>query len=230
MGLPVRASGGERVSGRLVNELAALGEMVEQLTAFSRASSFRSPDVRWAALDRQLESQIDGRRVLVVGADVHEDAAAFAARGASYVLGCASPPPVDQTEPSESGVVELRQLPWQELDPVGCGVFDLVHCDGLLHRVTEPLLLLHRLRSMTVPGGLLLIGSVMLTDPERSEYLRFIPDRFAGDPTWWFVPGRLVFRWLVETAGFEVVAEFGEREAPRGLVPVAAGYLKAIAR
>jgi SAM-dependent methyltransferase len=219
------------MSGGLGSELAELGEMVERLAAFDRATSVDGADVRWRELDPQTEGQIDGRRALVVGAQVRDDAAAFAARGASYVLACASAPGIERPDSSAARTgVELLQLSWEELHPVRYGTFELVHCNGLLHRVTEPLRLLRTLRSLTAPGGTLLIGSMMLSDPERSEYLRFFPDRYAADPTWWFVPGRLAFRWLVETAGFEVVAEFGEREGPRDLVPVAAGYLKAIAR
>jgi hypothetical protein len=75
-----------------------------------------------------------------------------------------------------------------------------------------------------------LIGAMVLGDPERSEFLRFVPDRFAGDPNYWFVPGRLAFRWLVETAGFRVEAEFGEQEGPRDEFPVASTYLRAHAR
>jgi hypothetical protein len=70
---------------------------------------------------------------------------------------------------------------------------------------------------------------MMIDDPERSEYLRFVPDRFAGDPTWWFVPGRLAVRWLLQTAGFEVEGEFAEREGPRDLFPVVCAYLRATA-
>ena len=57
-----------------------------------------------------------------------------------------------------------------------------------------------------------------------------IPDRYAGDASWWFVPGRLAFRWIVQAAGFDVQAEFGEREGPRDLFPVVNVYLRAIAR
>jgi hypothetical protein len=219
------------VNGRLGQELDALAEISEHLARFNRARSVSGADVRWRELDRQIENQIEGRRVLLLGTDVLDDAASFAARGASYVLGCVAPPAIARSKPS--GVrtgVDLVQISWQELDPLQQGTFDVVHCDDLLHRVTEPLQMLWRLRSMAAPRGILLIRSMMLTDPERSEYLRFVPDRYAGDPTWWFLPGRLAFRWLVETAGFEVVAEFGEREGPRDLVPVAAGYLRAIAR
>lgn len=231
MGNPVRSRGGGHVSPRLKGELEALGEMVEQLVTFTRARSPSGADVRWLELDRQTDGQISGRRILVVGTGIREDASGFAARGAAYVLGCESPPAPERSRRSSDGSgVALLQLSWQELDPVEHGTFDVVHCDGLLHRVTDPLLLLRTLRSMMVPEGTLLLRSMVLTDPERSEYLRFVPDRFAGDPSWQFVPGRLAFRWLVQTAGFDVLAEFGEWEGPRDLVPVAAVYLKAIAR
>lgn len=218
------------MSGPLGNELEALGEVAEQLAAFNRARALNGADARWAELDPRIEGEIEGRRVLVVGIDVRDDAEAFAARGATRVLACASLPTTERSAPSSEAGMELLQLSWQELDPGSHGSFDLGHCDGLLHRVTEPLRLLRTLRSMTVPGGILLIGSMVLTDPERSEYLRFVPDRYAADPTWWFLPGRLAFRWMVQTAGFEVVAEFGEREGPQEPVPVAAEYLKAVAR
>ena len=102
-----------------------------------------------------------------------------------------------------------------------------MHCNELLHRVVEPLALLKTLRRMIAEDGTLLIGSMMIADPERSEYLRFIPDRYDGDPDWWFVPGRLAFRWLVQAAGFEIETAFGEHEGPQDWLPLITGYLLA---
>lgn len=164
---------------------------------------------RWGEIDRQLGPRISGRRVLVVGPTTDYDAAAFATRGAEHVLAEAT-----------SG----------ELDPARHGTFDIVHCNDLLHRVFEPLSLLRALRRLTANDGTLLIGSMVLADPERSEYLRFVPDRYAGDPTWWFVPGQLAFRWLVQTAGFAIEVAFAEREGPTDPFPVVTGYLRATAR
>ena len=45
--------------------------------------------------------------------------------------------------------------------------------------------------------------------PELSEYARFVPGAYYGDPTWWWVPGRLCMRWMLEAAGFDVIEEFG---------------------
>jgi len=177
---------------------------------------------------------------LVIGGAAIEDARELAARGAAYVLSCAAPP---EREPSLGGVegrieldgegvdgrIDYQPLGWEELAPARQGTFDLILCDDLVHRVTEPLSLLRALRVMTSEGGVLLIGAMMIDDPERSEYLRFVPDRYAADPSWWFVPGRLALRWLLQAAGFVVEAEFGEREGPRDLFPVVRAYLKAVA-
>jgi hypothetical protein len=67
---------------------------------------------------------------------------------------------------------------------------------------------------------------VLLDDPERSELIRFVPDADGGGS---FVPGRLAFRWLVETTGFEVEAELDTVELPAARFPTSHGYLRAVA-
>lgn len=187
-------------------------------------------ELRWSALDAHADLRLAGRRVLAVGPGAGDDAVAFARRGAQYALACEPPDTPIATGRGQSvdrSVVEFREAEWEELDSSRDGTFDLVHCNALLHRVLEPMTLLRNLRRVISPGGSLLICSMMLADPERSEFLRFVPDRYAGDPTWWFVPGRLAFRWLVETAGFAVELEFGELEGPRDGLPMISGYLRA---
>ncbi|MGI8412587.1 MAG: class I SAM-dependent methyltransferase [Solirubrobacteraceae bacterium] len=203
--------------------------LVENLVVGRTASD----DLRWAELGQHIDTHLAGRRVLVVGSGAGYDAFAFAARGAEYVLACEPSDAFRQAEFLESiykSGVDFQPLHWSALEPTCQGRFDIVHCDGLLHRVLDPMTLLSTLHRMTAQHGRLLVGSMMLADPERSELLRFVPDRHAGDPTWWFVPGRLAFRWLVETAGFDVEIEFGEREGPRDGFPVVTGYLRAAAR
>jgi SAM-dependent methyltransferase len=187
-------------------------------------------DGRWSALDPHVDGRLTGQRVLVVNGGAGYDAFAFAARGADYVLACEPSDDLRRAELLESvyeSGVDFRRADWEGLDPARDGTFDVVHCYGLLHRVLEPMTLLRTLRRMTASGGTLLIGSMMLGDPERSEFLRFVPGGHAGDPGCWFVPGRLAFRWLVGTAGFAVEAELGEIEGARDGFPVAHGYLRA---
>ncbi len=147
-----------------------------------------------------------------------------------YVLACEPSESVRQAEFLESvyqSGIDLQRRGWASLDPELDGTFDIVHCNGLLHRVLEPMTLLQTLRGLTAPGGTLLIGSMMLADPERSESLRVDPGPARWGSHCWFIPGRLAFRWMVEMAGFEVEAEFGETEGPRDGFPVVSGYLRA---
>lgn len=213
-------------------KLKALAKLVDELP-FQRPrepAPFRGQ--RWTEIERQLEGLPADRRALVVGGEAIADAQALLERGAAYVLACVPPSEAEGPDPQvdQQAGLEVRSRSWQELDRELDGSFDLVLCNDLVHRVTEPLRLLQALRSVTVAGGTLVIGSMMIDDPERSEYLRFIPDRHAGDPSWWFVPGRLALRWLLQTAGFVVELELGEREGPHDRFPVVEGYLKATAR
>ena len=57
---------------------------------------------------------------------------------------------------------------------------------------------------------------MMLASVELSEYARFVPGAYYGDPTWWWVPGRLAMRWMLEAAGFVVEEEFGRSPGPPG--------------
>lgn len=183
----------------------------------SAASAAVEPELRWSDLDLRLGS-LSGRRVLVLGGNIAGDAAAFAARGATDVAACGLPSvagPASENGSSNDSASVVRRLAWKALDGDEPGGFDLVHCDDLLHRVPDPMTLLRRLRRMTAPGGTLLLSAMTLVDPERSEYLRFLPGRHTDDDPRWFVPGRLALGWMVQAAGFEVQEVFGEREGPR---------------
>lgn len=189
-------------------------------------------DLRWSVLGAHVAAPLTERRVLVVEGGAGYDAFAFAARGAEYVLASGRSDELRQAELLESvyqSGVEFRPAGWEALDPAREGSFDVVHCRGLLHRVLEPMTLLRTLRSLTASEGTLLIESMVLADPERSELLRFVPGAHAEDADCWFVPGRLAFRWMVEQVGFAVQAEIGETEGPRDGFPVVYMYLRATA-
>src|SRR5438445_7776037 len=117
-----------------------------------------------------------------------------------------------------------RRLAWQDLDPNVHGKFDLGHCHGVLYHEMHPAALLQRLRGMCNGDGCVIFGSMMLASAELSEYARFVPGSFYGDPTWWWVPGRLAMQWMLEAIGLQVDEIFGFSEGPRGEFPVINGY------
>jgi tRNA (mo5U34)-methyltransferase len=187
-------------------------------------------DLRWQTLGEHLPETIEGASVLDVGSNAGYDPFMFRQRGAGRVVGCEPFEFIEQARFLESiyhSGVEFLPLGSQQLDPAELGTFDIVHCHGVLYHELNPVALLQKLRSMLAPGGTLLFGTMMLDDPERSEYARFVPGEYYGDPTWWWVPGRLATRWMLNAAGFEVEEEFGVAEGPRGEFPVVNGYFRA---
>lgn len=187
-------------------------------------------DQRWLELGREIPSDLGGMRVLDVGSNAGYDPFMFSLRGAEQVLACEPFVFHHQALFLESiyrSGVNFEQIGWEELDPQRHGKFDLVHCNGVLYHEAHPLLLLQYLREMVAKDGRVLIGTMMLADPEMSEHVRFVPGPYHGDPTWWWVPGRLAMRWMLESVGFTVECEFGESNGPAGEFPVVTGYFQA---
>jgi tRNA (mo5U34)-methyltransferase len=187
-------------------------------------------DERWRTLGQYVPEDLSGRSVLDVGSNAGYDPFMFHHRGASRVVACEPFSFIEQARFLESIYrtgIDFRPLPWQQLDPAELGTFDIVHCHGVLYHELNPVALLQRLRPMLAEGGTLYFGSMMLGDPELSEHARFVPGEYYGDRTWWWVPGRLATRWMLEAAGFVVEEEFGVHEGPRGEFAVINGYFRA---
>jgi SAM-dependent methyltransferase len=180
-------------------------------------------------LAEEVPADLSGRRVLDVGSGAGYDAFIFKLRGADHVLACEPSKSHEQALFLESiygAGIDFRNIGWRGLSTTVDGRFELVHCNGV-HRALHAMRLLERLREMLAPGGTVLLGSALLADPELSEYARFVPTSFHGDRTWWWVPGRLTFRWWLEAAGFAVEREFGRLPGPAGGFRVETGYLRA---
>ncbi|HUN78375.1 MAG TPA: DUF1698 domain-containing protein [Solirubrobacteraceae bacterium] len=186
-------------------------------------------DHRWQTL-REHVPDIAGRRVLDVGSNAGYDPFMFKLLGAADVMACEPFQFIRQMEFLESvyqSGIRPCQMRWQELDPETHGRFDIVHCHGVLYHEVHPMVLLERLRAMLTDDGTLLFGSMMLADPELSEYARFVPGAYYNDPSWWWVPGRLAMRRMLETVGLPVQEEFGLAPGPPGEFATVNGYFRA---
>lgn len=187
-------------------------------------------DLRWLNLEPEV-SDLSGQRVLDVGSNAGYDPFMFNLRGADYVLACEPFVFIEQARFLESVYrtgVDLQQIGWQDLDPERHGRFDLVHCNGVLYHELNPILLLSRLHEMTAPGGTLLLGSMMLAEPELAELARFVPGAYYGDETWWWVPGSEALRGMIESVGFSVQESFGVGAGVPGEFPTSNGYFRAV--
>jgi 2-polyprenyl-3-methyl-5-hydroxy-6-metoxy-1,4-benzoquinol methylase/predicted O-methyltransferase YrrM len=185
-------------------------------------------DQRWEWLGEHVPD-LTGKRVLDVGSNAGYDPFMFKLRGAREVVACEPFEFIHQAQFLESIYatgVDFRQVGWQQLDPDVLGRFDFVHCHGVLYHEPDPMGMLLRLRSMLAPDGEMLFGSMLHAAPDSSEYLRFVPDAYAGDRTWWLVPGRLAMRWMLEVTGFNA-HELILSEGPRGEFRTLNGYFLA---
>jgi SAM-dependent methyltransferase len=190
----------------------------------------RRTDERWAVLGPELPDDLSATRVLDVGSNAGYDAFMFNLRGAREVVACEPFELHRQALFLESIYrtgVDFRQIGWEALDPHDQGRFELVHCDGVLHRERDPLPLLRRLRAMLADDGLLLLGSMVLEDLEVADHIRFVPDSYFGDPTWWWVPGRMAIRRLLAQAGLGAEGEFGLAPGPPGEFATSTLYVRA---
>jgi tRNA (mo5U34)-methyltransferase len=185
-------------------------------------------DQRWIGL-RSHVTDLHDKRVLDVGSNAGYDPFMFNLLGAEYVLACEPFEFHEQALFLESIYrtgIDFQRLGWQHLDPAEHGTFDLIHCHGVLYHEPHPLAMLQALRRMLAEGGTMLFGSMMLASAELSEHIRFVPGAYYGDPTWWFVPGRLAMRWMLEAAGFISNDEFGISDGPPGQFPTINGYFR----
>jgi SAM-dependent methyltransferase len=187
-------------------------------------------DSRWVDLGPEVPDSLAGKRVLDIGSNAGYDPFRFSRLGPDRLLACEPFAFIEQARFLESIYktgVEFRQTGWQALSAELDGRFDLVHCHGVLYHEVDPLGLLEKLFEMTEPGGLCLFGSMMHADPLHADLARFVPIDYFGDDTWWWVPGPVAMREMLEASGFEVQKSFGVTAGPHGEFPTVNGYFRA---
>jgi SAM-dependent methyltransferase/predicted O-methyltransferase YrrM len=185
-------------------------------------------DERWTHLGPHV-TDVAGKRVLDVGSNAGYDPFMFHRLGAREVLACEPYEFIAQARFLESIYqtgVDFQQLGWQRLDPALHGRFDIVHCNGVLCHEINPIGMLQRLRAMLADDGELLLGSMMLADATLSEYTRFVRHDYARDPTWWWVPGRLALRRMMDAVGLETEFLPLRFAGPSGEFEIINGYLR----
>ena len=185
-------------------------------------------DSRWVTLAEHVPP-LTGKRVLDIGSNAGYDPFMFNLRGAAEVLACEPFEFIEQARFLESLYrtgVDFQQIGWQDLNSVEHGRFDFVHCHGVVYHEVDPVALLRRLHEMTAPGGTLMLGSMMLADAALADLSRFVPGDYYRDPTWWWVPGRVALREMIESVGFEIEEYFGQSPGPDGEFETINGYFR----
>lgn len=189
---------------------------------------WRYPENKFARFRHVIPADLTGKSVLDIGCNAGFYSFEMKRRGAARVLG------IDHDERYleqarfaasvlDVGEVEFRQGEVWDVGALG-ERFDLVIFMGVLYHLRHPLLALDLIREH-VAGDLLLFQSLQggaggLFQPEpdydffdgkgefdRPEWprLHFIEQRYAGDPTNWWVPNEAASAGMLRSAGFDIL-------------------------
>lgn len=181
------------------------------------------PSCKWEAIRDAFDADLRGLSVLDIGCNGGFYAIEMARRGAGPIVAIDTDPrylaQAKLAAEVEGAKIEFQQRSVYDLASLG-RKFDLVLFMGVFYHLRYPLLALDLLREHAV-GDLMLFQS--LTGGEERvaqaapDYpfgdespfeepgfprLHFFEDRYAGDPTNWFVPNRAAVEAMLRSAGF----------------------------
>ena len=184
------------------------------------------PAVKWRGFRDALPADLTGRSVLDIGCNAGFYAIEMKRRGAARVVGLDSDPRylaqarfAAQTTGQDIAFVQGSVYDVGALKER----FDIVLFMGVLYHLRHPLLALDLIRE-TVAGDMLVFQSMQRgapeVDPLENDYdffapapfdapgfpkLHFIEQRYAGDPTNWWVPNRACTEAMLRASGFSIV-------------------------
>ncbi len=184
------------------------------------------PRIKWQRFAHVIPADLRGKSILDVGCNAGFYSIEMKKRGASRVVGLDTDEVyLDQARFAArvNGVeLELHNLSVYDVARLG-ERFDLVIFMGVLDHLRHPLLALDMLRQHVV-GDMLLFQSMLRGSTEvlrpADDYpfteatifdqpgfprLHFVEERFAGDPSNWWVPNRACAEAMLRSAGFEII-------------------------
>ncbi|MCK1653492.1 TIGR04290 family methyltransferase [Bradyrhizobium sp. 149] len=185
------------------------------------------PNVKWRRFSGIIPDRLEGKTVLDIGCNAGFYAMEMKRRGAERVLGLDTDDEYLEQARFAAEVNGLR-IEFRKMSAYDVGQlrekFDLVIFMGVLYHLRHPLLALDLIHEH-VAGDLLLFQSMQRgdnrVDPVDKNYdfwttdqfdsagypkLHFIENKYADDPTNWWVPNRACAEAMLRSAGFAIAA------------------------
>jgi tRNA (mo5U34)-methyltransferase len=185
------------------------------------------PALKWRRFSHALPSDLRGRTVLDIGCNAGFYSIEMKRRGADRVLGIDCDAEY-LAQARFAGEVSGLEIEFQNLSVYDVGSlgekFDLVLFMGVLYHLRHPLLALDLIHEH-VSQDMLVFQSLQRgstdVDPLENDYafwekdhfdspgypkLHFVEQRYADDPTNWWIPNRACVEAMLHSAGFEITA------------------------
>jgi len=185
------------------------------------------PAVKWRKFADSIPADLSGKSVLDIGCNGGFYSIQMKRRGAAHVLGIDSDREYLEQARFAAAVADL-DITFEQLSVYDVGalgrLFDIVLFMGVLYHLRHPLLALDLIRAH-VAGDMLVFQSMQRGSPEaepvaadyefwdaapfeRPDFpkLHFIEERYAADPTNWWIPNRACVEAMLRSSGFEIVS------------------------
>ncbi len=185
------------------------------------------PSIKWRAFANAIPADLTGRTVLDIGCNAGFYSIEMKRRGAERVLGI----DFDEAYLAQArfaAEVTGRDIEFRKLSVYDVGVlgerFDIVLFMGVLYHLRHPLLALDLIRehvardvmvfqsmqrgsaeTADVSENYAFWDTVLFNAPEIPK-MHFIEQRYADDPTNWWIPNRACVEAMLRSAGFSIEA------------------------
>jgi tRNA (mo5U34)-methyltransferase len=183
------------------------------------------PTVKFKRFEHAIPNDLTGKTVLDIGCNAGFYSIEMKRRGATRVLGIDFDPKYLAQARFAAEVqgmdIEFRQMSVFDVGRLG-EKFDLVIFMGVLYHLRHPLLALDLLYDNVV-GDMMIFQSMLrgsddvahvnadydfwrteIFDEDAFPKMYFIEDRYAQDPTNWWIPNRSCVEAMLRSAGFEI--------------------------
>jgi SAM-dependent methyltransferase len=99
--------------------------------------------------------------------------------------------------------IDFKQWFWQDLPGKYDSTFDLILNCGCLYHEYDFVSMIKRTAELLKVGGKTIVATTTIKDEEHDDYIKYMPDVYAGDMTWWFAIGKKALFRLFESFGCE---------------------------
>jgi hypothetical protein len=156
------------------------------------------------SLGKVLKPDLSGARVLEIGSMSGYDAFFVNMRKPAYILSIEPSGFIYQAQflnEVYGTKIDFQQTFWQDLDPKLNGSFDVVLNCGCLYHEYDFISMIKRTVELLRLKGEMILATAIIKDDAHAGYIKYMPDSYAGDMTYWFAIG--------EKALVDLFASFG---------------------